>query len=48
VKIGLIETFCLWPTVFCWAVMFYGQAFSYCNTVWFVFLEEYPWRAQVA
>jgi hypothetical protein len=32
----------LWPTVFCWAVMFYGQAFSFCNTVWVVFLEEYP------
>ncbi len=48
VKIGLIKTFCLWPAVFCWAVMIYGQAFSFCNTVWVVFLEEYPWRAQVA
>jgi hypothetical protein len=32
----------------CWAVMFYGQAFSFCNTVWVVFLEEYTWRTRVA
>jgi hypothetical protein len=43
-----LETFCLWPAVICWAVMIYGQAFSFGNTVWVVFLEEYPWRAQVA
>jgi hypothetical protein len=48
VKIGLIKTFCLWPTVFCWAAMIYGQAFSFCNTVWVVFQEEYPRRAQMA
>jgi hypothetical protein len=28
--------------------MIYCQAFSFCNTVWIVFLEEYPWRAWVA
>jgi hypothetical protein len=38
VKTGLIRNLCLWPTVFCWAVMFYGQAFSFCNTVWVMFL----------
>jgi hypothetical protein len=48
VKIGLIKTFCLWPTVFCWAVMLHGQAFSFSNTVWVMFLEEYLWRARVA
>jgi hypothetical protein len=43
-----LETFCLLPTVFCWTVMFYGQALSFCNTVWVVFLKEYPLRAWVA
>ncbi len=28
--------------------MFHGQAFSFGNTVWVVFLEEYQWRTQVA
>ncbi len=37
-----LEMYCLWPTVFCWAVVFYGQAFSFSNTVWAMFLEEYP------
>jgi hypothetical protein len=29
-------------------VLFHGQAFSFGNTVWVVFLDEYPWRTQVA
>ena len=28
--------------------LFRGQAISFGNTVWAVFLDEYPWRSQVA
>jgi hypothetical protein len=28
-RLVLLKTFRLWPTVFCWAVLFYGQAFSF-------------------
>jgi hypothetical protein len=48
VKISFIKNFCLWPTVFCWAVVFYGQTFRFFNTVWVMFLEEYPWRTRTA
>ncbi len=27
---------------------FIAKPLAFCNTVWVVFLEEYPWRAQVA
>ncbi len=44
-----------WKTFFCglrYSVglleLFHGQAISLGNTVWAVFLEEYPWRSQVA
>ncbi len=29
-------------------VLFHGQAFSFGNTMWVLFLEKYPWRTQVA
>jgi hypothetical protein len=29
-------------------VMFHGQAFSFGNTVWAIFLEEYQWSTRVA
>ncbi len=28
--------------------LFHGQAISFGNTVWVVFLDKYPWRSQVA
>ncbi len=28
--------------------LFHGQAVSFDNTVWVVFLDEYPWRTRVA
>jgi hypothetical protein len=46
----LLETFlfvaCCIP-MGCYFVV-HGHALSFGNTVWVMFLEEYPWRTQVA
>jgi hypothetical protein len=46
---GIIETlFVAYSILLGCYVLFHGQAFSFGNTVWVVFLDKYPWRTQMA
>ncbi len=46
---GLIgNLFCVAYSIAGLLELFHGQAINFGNTVWAMFLDEYPWRSQVA
>jgi hypothetical protein len=46
---GLIDTlFVAYSIPLGCYVLLHGQAFSFANTVWVVFLDKYPWRTWIA